>query len=144
MRRRYDLGAQFSHRLDGRLSPFRSPGVIQERRAGIGARTTRMWAAGFAAMLVGVSACFESGHHRADERRTKYYCRFGFGASHLREPGVPRNSAADLPKQQQYLAKYHQLLPQDKSSDDAILAAAKKYCDPVRPAVDPPRMPPRS
>jgi hypothetical protein len=32
------------------------------------------------------------------------------------------------------LNKYHQLLPQDKSSDDAILAAAKKFCSQSAPA----------
>jgi hypothetical protein len=42
--------------------------------------------------------------------------------------------SSGLTKQQQYLAKYHLLLPQDKSSDDAILAAAKKYCDQAAPA----------
>jgi hypothetical protein len=42
--------------------------------------------------------------------------------------------SSGLTKQQQYLNKYHQLLPQDKSSDDAILAAAKKFCSQSAPA----------
>jgi hypothetical protein len=39
-----------------------------------------------------------------------------------------------LTKQQQYLAKYHQLVPRDSSSDDSVLAAAKKFCDQLAPA----------
>jgi hypothetical protein len=42
--------------------------------------------------------------------------------------------SAGLTKQQQYLNKYHQLMPADKSSDDAILDAAKKFCDESAPA----------
>jgi hypothetical protein len=42
--------------------------------------------------------------------------------------------SAGLTKQQQYLNKYHELMPADKSSDDAILDAAKKYCDEAAPA----------
>jgi hypothetical protein len=48
--------------------------------------------------------------------------------------------SSGLTKQQQYLNKYHQLLPQDKSSDDAILSAAKHDCDQAAPpstALDP-------
>lgn len=42
--------------------------------------------------------------------------------------------SSGLTKQQQYLNKYHQLMPQDKTSDDAILAAARKFCDQSAPA----------
>ena len=41
--------------------------------------------------------------------------------------------SSGLTKQQQYLNKYRQLLPQDKSSDDSILAAGKKFCDQSAP-----------
>jgi hypothetical protein len=41
--------------------------------------------------------------------------------------------SSGLTKQQQYLNKYHQLVPQDKTSDDNILAEAKKFCDEAVP-----------
>ena len=48
--------------------------------------------------------------------------------------------SSGLTMQQQYLAKYHQLFPLDKSSDQSILAAAQKFCDQIAPpsgATDP-------
>jgi hypothetical protein len=114
-----------------RLSP--QSGVIQERRAGIRARMTRMWAAGFAAMLVGVSAC-SSPDITAQTSEGPNTTVASASVLPTSASQASQELSSGLTKQQQYLAKYHQLLPQDKSSDDAILAAAKKYCDQSAPS----------
>ena len=108
-------------------------GETRQRRALTSARTKRICAAaGFAAMLFGVCAC-SSPDITAQTSKGPNTTVASDSVLPTSASQASQELSSGLTKQQQYLAKYHQLLPQDKSSDDAILAAAKKYCDQSAP-----------
>jgi hypothetical protein len=90
----------------------------------------RWWLVGVASIVVAVSAC-SSPNITAQTSAGPVTTTASVSASLL--PTSPTQAAQELSggltKQQQYLNKYHQLMPQDRSSDDSILAAAKKFCD---------------